>query len=84
MKRKALFGLLLGLIALALGSTQTGGLGLMVQQIETIGPRQWLGLMAGSIVSNTPVIAPVTERIARALPLKLLPASEPQAGGEIA
>src|SRR5262249_30068028 len=54
MKYNALFGLrlLLGLVLLAAGSGQTGGLGLVVQQIETIGPRQWLSLMAGSIVSS--------------------------------
>jgi len=54
MKYKALFGLrlLLGLLLFATGSSQTGGLGLVVQQIETIGPRQWLSLMAGSIVSS--------------------------------
>ena len=53
MKYKALFGLrlLLGLLLFATGSGQTGGLGLVVQQIETIGPRQWLK-MAGSIVSS--------------------------------
>jgi hypothetical protein len=85
MKRKAIFGLrlLLGLLALAIGSGQTGGLGLVVQQIETMGPRQWLGLMAGSIVSSTPVIAPVGERIARALP-RLRPANGPQLDSETA
>ncbi len=85
MKYKALLGLrlLLGLLAVALGSGQTGGLSLVVQQIETIGPRQWLGLMAGSIVSSAPVIAPVGQRIARALP-RLLPVSDPQSSGDIA
>jgi hypothetical protein len=85
MKCKALFGLrlLLGLLAFALGNGQTGGLSLVVQQLETIGPRQWLGLMAGSIVSSTPVIAPVGERIARALP-RLRPASGPQPDSETA
>jgi hypothetical protein len=87
MKRKAIFGLrlLLGLLALAIGSGQTGGLGLVVQQIETMGPRQWLGLMAGSIVSSTPVIAPVGERIARVLPGRVLPfRGHAQPGGDIA
>jgi hypothetical protein len=57
MKYKALFGLrlVLGLLLFASGSGQTGGLGLVVQQIETIGPRQWLSLMAGSIVFSAPV-----------------------------
>jgi hypothetical protein len=44
--------LLVGLVLFATGSGQTGGLGLVVQQIETIGPRQWLSLMAGSMVSS--------------------------------
>jgi hypothetical protein len=79
MKSKALFGLrlLLGLLLFAAGSGQTGGLDVVVQQIRTIGPRQWLSLMAGSIVSNAPVVAPVSQRIARASPNRsLLFASE--------
>jgi hypothetical protein len=54
MKYKTLFSLrlLVGLVLFAVGSGQTGGLGLVVQQIETIGPRQWFSLMAGSIVSS--------------------------------
>ena len=66
-KYKALLGLqlLLGIILLAVGGSQTGGLRLLVQQIETIGPRQWLGLMAGSIVASAPAVAPVMQRIAR-------------------
>ena len=54
MKYKALFWLrlLVGLVLFAAGSGQTGGFGLVVQQIETIGPRQWFSLMAGSIVSS--------------------------------
>jgi hypothetical protein len=54
MKYKALFWLrlLVGLVLFAASSGQTGGLGPVVQQIETIGPRQWLSLMAGSIVSS--------------------------------
>jgi hypothetical protein len=75
MKFKALFGLrlLLGLLLFAAGSgQQTGGLDVVVQQIRTIGPRQWLSLMAGSIVSNAPVVAPVSQRIARAFPNRSL------------
>jgi hypothetical protein len=55
MKYKTLFWLrlLVGLVLFAAGGGQTGGLGLVVQHIETIGPRQWLSLMAGSIVSST-------------------------------
>jgi len=54
MKYKALFWfrLLVGLVLFAAGSGQTGGFSLVVQQIETIGPRQWFSLMAGSIVSS--------------------------------
>jgi hypothetical protein len=84
MKCKALFGLrlLLALILFAVGSGQTGGLDLVVQHIQAIGPRQWLTLMAGSIVSNAPVVAPVSHRIARAFPSRSFPfASEEIAGG---
>ena len=54
MKHKTLRGLqlLLGLLLFAAGSGQTGGVGLVVQQIEAVGARQWLSLMAGSIVSS--------------------------------
>jgi hypothetical protein len=65
MKHKALRGLriVLGvIIVLVAGGGQRDGFSLVVQQIQIIGPRQWLGLMAGSIV------APLTERIARSLP----------------
>ncbi len=74
MKCKALSALrlLLGLLAFAAGSDQTGGFGLVLQQIETIGPRQWLNLMAGTIVSGTPM----TQQIARVLPRRLLPFSD--------
>jgi hypothetical protein len=71
LKCKAVFGLrlLLGVLTFAIGNGQTGGLGLVFQQIETIGPRQWLSLMAGSMVPAMPV----GPRIARALPRRLLP-----------
>jgi uncharacterized membrane protein YphA (DoxX/SURF4 family) len=84
MKCRALFGLrlLLGLILFAAGSGQTGGLDLVVQQIQTIGPRQWLSLMAGSIVSSAPVISPVGRRIARGFPIRSAPfVGEEFAGG---
>src|SRR5262245_15704411 len=60
MKHRTLRGLqlLLGLVLFAAGSGQPGGLDLVVQQIEIMGARQWLGLMAGS------VIAPVSQRVA--------------------
>jgi hypothetical protein len=87
MKFKTLFGLrlLLGLLLLAAGSGQTGGVDLVVQQIRTIGPRQWLSLVAGSIVSDAPVVAPVSQRIARAFPNRsLLFANSAMAGGNTA
>ena len=87
MKFKTLFGLrlLLGLLLLAAGSGQTGGVDLVVQQIRTIGPRQWLSLVAGSIMSNAPVVAPVSQRIARAFPNRsLLFANAAMAGGNTA
>ena len=87
MKFNALFGLrlLLGLLLLAAGSGQTGGVDLVVQQIRTIGPRQWLSLVAGSIMSNAPVVAPVSQRIARAFPNRsLLFANAAMAGGNTA
>ena len=54
MKYKALFWLrlLVGLVLFTAGSGQTGGFGIVVQQIETIGPRQWFSPMAGTIVSR--------------------------------
>jgi hypothetical protein len=74
MKNKALSALrlLLGLLVFAAGSDQTGGFGLVLQQIETIGPRQWLNLMAGTIVGATPM----STQIARVLPRSLLPFSD--------
>jgi len=64
MKHKALRAsqLLFGLLLFAAGGGQPGGLDLVVQQIETVGARQWLGLMARSAV------APVSERVAAAFP----------------
>ena len=64
MKRRTLRGLqfLLGLLLFAAGSGQPAGLDLVVQQIEIMGARQWLGVMAGS------VIAPVSQRITGGFP----------------
>ncbi len=87
MKHKTLRGLqlLLGLLLFAAGSGQTGGLGLVVQQIETIGARQWLSLMAGSIVSSAPLVTPVSQRIARVFPSRPVPSADEEiAGGHIA
>ena len=53
-----------------IASVRAGSLRItLVQQIETIGPRQWLSLMAGSIVFS----APVSQRIARAFPRRFVP-----------
>ena len=78
MKHKAVrgLGIALSLVVFAIGGSQHDGLNLMVQQIRAIGARQWLGLMAGSIVGNAPAIAPLTERIARSLPGRAVPAGE--------
>jgi hypothetical protein len=75
MKKKAFcwLRLLLGLLLFAGTGAPSGGLGVVFRHIEIAGPRQWLNLVAGSLVSNTPIVAPVTERIARALPGRLLP-----------
>ena len=83
MKCKALFGLrlLLGLVLFAVGSGQSGGLDLVVQHIQTIGPRQWFSLMAGSVVSNTPVVASVSQRIAGAFPSGPIQSADQEMGG---
>ena len=67
MKHKAVRGLrlLLGLVLFAAGNGQSGGFDLVVQQIEIIGARLWLGLMAGSAIN------PLSERVAAALPRQL-------------
>ena len=70
MNHRALRGLqlLLGLLLFAAGSGQPAGLDLVVQQIEIMGARQWLGVMAGS------AIAPVSQRVTGGLPHWLAPA----------
>jgi hypothetical protein len=64
MKHRTLRGLqlLLGLLLFAAGNGQPAGLDLVLQQIEIMGARQWLGVMAGS------VIAPVSQRVAGEFP----------------
>jgi hypothetical protein len=66
-QHKALHGLqiVLGLLLFAAGGGQPAGLGLVAQQIEMIGARQWLGLMAGS------AMAPISGHIAAAFPRRL-------------
>lgn len=78
MKNKALRALriFLSLAVLAAGGSRSEGLNLMVQQIRLIGARQWLGLVAGSIVAGAPVIAPLGDRIARSLVYGVVPAAE--------
>lgn len=85
MKHKALRGLrvvlsLIIVFAAVGGGGQRDGFNLVVQQIAIMGPRQWLGLMAGSIVASAPVIAPLTERIARSLPRSIGPAKDSDFG----
>jgi hypothetical protein len=83
MKYKALLALrlLVGLVAVAVSNGQTGGLGLVFQQIEAIGPRQWLNLMAGAITSNSQV----SQRIARRFSNEPVPfARDEIAGGNTA
>ena len=67
MKHQALrwLRLSLGLLLFAAGGGQAGGFDLVAQQIQVMGARQWLGLMAGS------AIAPLSQRIAGALPRRL-------------
>ncbi|TMJ25355.1 MAG: hypothetical protein E6G96_15870 [Alphaproteobacteria bacterium] len=74
MRKKAFcwLRLLVGLLLVAGGAAPSGGLGVVLRHIEIAGPRQWLNLVAGSLVSNTPVVTPVTARLARALPARLV------------
>lgn len=59
-------GIALSLAVFAVGGSQQDGLNILVQQIRSIGPVQWLDLMAGSII-GTQVVAPLTKRIVRSL-----------------
>jgi hypothetical protein len=67
MKQKAfrgLLGLLLGLTLLAGGSGASNGFGLILNQIQAMGPRQWLSVTAGSLILRAAVAAPMPNRIA--------------------
>jgi hypothetical protein len=64
-------GIALSLAAFAVGGSQPGGLNLVLEQMREIGTRQWLELMAGSIIGSAPAIAPFAERIAHTLPTEL-------------
>jgi hypothetical protein len=44
----------LGLSALAAGGLRVGSLDLVIGQLDVIGPREWLGIMAGSLGSGWP------------------------------
>jgi hypothetical protein len=69
MKQKTLTALrlLLPLLLLAAGSPPSGGLGLIFEQIETMGARQWLNITAGSLVSRAAAAVPVAGRAAHTL-----------------
>lgn len=77
MKNKAFRALrvLLSVAVLAAGGSRSEGLNLVVQQIRLVGTRQWLGLVAGSIVAGAPLIAPLGDRIARSLVYGAVPAA---------
>ena len=74
-------GIALSLAAFAIGGSQQDGLNLVVQQMREIGTRQWLGLMAGSIIGGAPAIAPLAERIARSLPGRTVPIADSRGAG---
>ncbi len=42
----------LGLVALAAGGLKVGSLDLVIDQLDVIGPREWLGIMGGSLGSG--------------------------------
>ena len=54
MKRKILLAsrILLSIVAFVVAGNRTEGLSLMVQQISSVGARQWLGLMVGLTILN--------------------------------
>jgi hypothetical protein len=60
------WGVALSLLLFTAGSVQRDGLNLLVEQIRALGTRQWLGLMAGSMVPDA--LVPAAERIARLIP----------------
>jgi len=77
MKHQALRGLriLLSVVVFAAVGGRSGGLDLFVQQINAIGARQWLVLMAGSMVPTALAVTPLVERITHSLPRPSDPAS---------
>jgi hypothetical protein len=72
--RYCILRLLGGLAAVALGAGQaSGAVPLMAQQMEMIGARHWLGLMAGTVLANSSVLAPVRRRISANAERRLAP-----------
>jgi len=66
MKQKAfrgLLGVLLGLALLAGGGGVSNGFGLILYQIQAMGPRQWLSVTAGSLIPRAAVAAPTSNRL---------------------
>ena len=61
-------GVALSLLLFTAGNGQRDGLNLLVEQIRALGTRQWLGLMAGSMVPDA--LVPAAERIARLMPAR--------------
>jgi len=57
-------GLVSGLLALTAGSPHGEGLKLLVQNLEIVGPRQFVRMAAKSLVAGTPVVAPLAIRVA--------------------
>jgi hypothetical protein len=73
------WGVALGVLVLAAGGGQRNGLNLLVDQIRTLGTRQWLGLMAESMVPHA--LVPATERIARLIPTRTVSTVSPRGSG---
>ncbi len=57
-------GLVAGLLALTAGSPHGEGLKLLVQNLEIVGPRQFVRMAAKSLVAGTPGAAPLASRVA--------------------
>ncbi len=73
--------LLSGLLAFVVaGGVHGEGMKLVAQHIEAVGARQWLGVAAASFVASTPVIAPVSQRLAAAWSRKAAGEAEQPAG----
>jgi hypothetical protein len=73
------WGLALGVFVLAAGGGRHDGLNLLVEQIRALGTRQWLGLMAESMVPHG--LVPAAERIARLIPTRTVSTVSPSGSG---